>query len=210
MTPSLDQWEKDLFFRVAEEVQESTVNSRTIRVARSVREQESDSHCLLPVMTKRNFKEISVAAASSPMNGYKSRKVRSGDVSVVKDVSHIPEIKASDVLNAYKRICIDWLEKELESSSTGSTPMGCLDNYLFFPRQQLNLSFTYYRTRHETLKMTEVIMEHGSSDIEEVICPKFMKHLTVHWDGVKASLFMQSYLTEAMSQLNSLHLKRLI
>ena len=48
------------------------------------------------------------------------------------------------------------------------------------------------------------------SDIEEVICPKFMKHLTVHWDGVKASLFMQSYLTEAMSQLNSLHLKRLI
>ncbi|KAF2570115.1 hypothetical protein F2Q70_00005709 [Brassica cretica] len=101
MTPSLDQWEKDLFFRVAEEVQESTVNSRTIRVARSVREQESDSHCLLPVMTKRNFKEISVAAASSPMNG--------GDVSVVKDVSHIPEIKASDVLNAYKRICIDWV-----------------------------------------------------------------------------------------------------
>lgn len=77
MTPSLDQWEKDLFFRVAEEVQESAVNSRTIRVARSVREQESDSHCLLPVMTKRNFKEISVAAASSPMNGYKSRKVRS-------------------------------------------------------------------------------------------------------------------------------------
>ncbi|KAG2274447.1 hypothetical protein Bca52824_057002 [Brassica carinata] len=154
MTPSLDQWEKDLFFRVAEEVQESAVNSRTIRVARSVREQESDSHCLLPVMTKRNFKEISVAAASSPMNG--------GDVSVVKDVSHIPEIKASDVLNAYKRICIDWLEKELESSSTGSTPMGCLDNYFFFPRQQLNLTFTYYMTRHETLKMTEVIMEHGS------------------------------------------------
>ncbi|CAN6863448.1 unnamed protein product [Brassica oleracea] len=79
MTPSLDQWEKDLFFRVAEEVQESAVNSRTIRVA-------SDSHCLLPVTTKRNFKEISVAAASSPMNGYKIWKVRSGDVSVVKDM----------------------------------------------------------------------------------------------------------------------------
>ncbi|CAN7028068.1 unnamed protein product [Brassica oleracea var. botrytis] len=58
--------------------------------------------------------------------------------------------------------------------------------------------------------MAEVIMEHGSSDIEEVICPKFMKHLTVHWDGVKASLFMQSYLTGALSQLNSFHLKRLI
>ncbi|CAN7028072.1 unnamed protein product [Brassica oleracea var. botrytis] len=58
--------------------------------------------------------------------------------------------------------------------------------------------------------MTEVIMEHGSSDIEEVICPKFMKHLTVHWDEVEASLFMQSYLTGALSQLNSFHLKRLI
>ncbi|KAF3495292.1 hypothetical protein DY000_02055560 [Brassica cretica] len=69
MTPSLDQWEKDLFFRVAEEVQESAVNNRTIRVARSVR----------------------------------------GDVSVMKDVSHIPEIKASDVLNAYKKMCIDWV-----------------------------------------------------------------------------------------------------
>ncbi|CAN7028071.1 unnamed protein product [Brassica oleracea var. botrytis] len=43
------------------------------------------------------------------MNGYKSRKVRSGDVSVVKDESHIHEIKASDVLNAYKKMCIDWL-----------------------------------------------------------------------------------------------------
>ncbi|KAG5383969.1 hypothetical protein IGI04_035439 [Brassica rapa subsp. trilocularis] len=92
------------------------------------------------------------------MNGYKSR----GVVSVVKDVSHIPEIKASDVLNAYKRMCIEWLEKALESSSTGSTPMGCLDNNFFFPQQQLNLSFTYYRKRQDMLKMTEVIMEHGS------------------------------------------------
>ncbi|CAF1774983.1 unnamed protein product, partial [Brassica napus] len=102
------------------------------------------------------------------------------------------------------------LEKALESSSTGSTPMGCLDNNFFFPRQQLNLSFTYYRKRQETLKVKLLAFVSLMSDIEEVICPKFMKHLTVHWDGVKASLFMQSYLTEAMSQLNSLHLKRLI
>ncbi|CAN7028074.1 unnamed protein product [Brassica oleracea var. botrytis] len=73
------------------------------------------------------------------MNGYKSRKVRSGDVSVVKDESHIPEIKASDVLNAYKKMCIDWLSLtpliyRIRVVMIGSTPMGCLDNKLFFPR----------------------------------------------------------------------------
>ncbi|CAN6972492.1 unnamed protein product [Brassica rapa subsp. trilocularis] len=101
------------------------------------------------------------------MNGYKSRKVRSGVVSVVKDVSHIPEIKASDVLNAYKRMCIEWLSLtpliyRIRVVLIGSTPMGCLDNNFFFPQQQLNLSFTYYRKRQDMLKMTEVIMEHGS------------------------------------------------
>ncbi|KAF2589509.1 hypothetical protein F2Q70_00040508 [Brassica cretica] len=41
MTPSLDQWEKDLFFRVAEEVQESAVNNRTIRVASFLTDERS-------------------------------------------------------------------------------------------------------------------------------------------------------------------------
>ncbi|CAN7028076.1 unnamed protein product [Brassica oleracea var. botrytis] len=152
------------------------------------------------------------------MNGYKSRKVRSGDVSVVKDVSHIPEIKASDVLNAYKKMCIDWLSLtpliyRIRVVLIGSTPMGCLDNNFFFP--STTTKFELHILQEKAGHAKDDRSYYGAwiqlmSDIEEVICPKFMKHLTVHWDGMKASLFMQSYLRGVLSQLNSFHLKRLM
>ncbi|CAG7892350.1 unnamed protein product [Brassica rapa] len=34
--------------------------------------------------------------------------------------------------------------------------------------------------------------------------PKVQEVFDVHWDGKKASLFVQSYLTEVLSQLNRL------
>ncbi|CAN7028070.1 unnamed protein product [Brassica oleracea var. botrytis] len=91
--------------------------------------------------------------------------------------------------------------------------MGCLDNNFFFP--STTIKFELHILQEKAGHAKDDRSYYGAwiqlmSDIEEVICPKFMKHLTVHWDGVEASLFMQSYLTGALSQLNSFHLKRLI
>ena len=42
------------------------------------------------------------------------------------------------------------------------------------------------------------------SDIRFKHLPKVQKVFDVHWDGKKASLFVQSYLTEVLSQLHRL------
>lgn len=51
--------------------------------------------------------------------------VSGGDVSVVKDEPHIPEIKASDVLNAYKKMCIDWVWSRWSVCWNDHTDNGC-------------------------------------------------------------------------------------